>query len=116
LVWAKIENQQHLHLPVSIPEGKALQELKQQDRKAYKFWFREIKRQAAHERWMEKAPFRTPARLARTGQFFGLAAVAVMAVLVAYVAYLDHPWLAGVLGVLDFVGLAAIFANTDDPH
>lgn len=114
LVLAKID--QHTHLPIQVPNVDALEELKRRDPKAYRFWFKQIRKQQAHEMWMEKAPFRTPATVSRNGQIAGLLAVAVMACLVAYVAYLDHPWLAGVLGVLDFVGLAAIFAKGDDPQ
>lgn len=116
LVLARIENQQHLHLPISVPSGAALAELKTSDPKAYRFWFKEVKKQLEHERAMERAPFEVPAKVSRSGQVFGLAAVVVMAALVAFVAYLDHPWLAGVLGVLDFVGLAAVFARSRPPE
>lgn len=61
---------------------------------------------------MEKAPLRLPYDLARRGQWFGLLALVFMLGLTGYAIYADHPWVAGILGVLDFVGIVLAFQRS----
>lgn len=65
------------------------------------------------EMWIEKAPYQLPYRLAARGQSAGVVGLVVLAGLAALAIYLDHPWVAGIFGVLDFVGVVAAFSQKE---
>ncbi|GED96442.1 hypothetical protein nbrc107697_04810 [Gordonia crocea] len=57
---------------------------------------------------------RQPYRLASLGQILGLVAVLGVLVLAGYAVHAGSPILAGVLGVVDIIGLAAVFNGNNN--
>jgi hypothetical protein len=104
--------QANLHLPSPMPDAAGIAELKRADPKAYSMWLRLTEKRANHDMWIEKAPIRTPARIARTGQLLGLVAVLAVLALAGYALYNHEPWVAGFLAAIDVVALAAVFAKS----
>jgi hypothetical protein len=109
LILAQIQN--HLHLPLQIPDPYRITEFQEADPELYKTWCRMLEKQHDHDMYMERAPFDVPARIARRGQWFGLSAVMAVLILAAYMAAIGATgWGAGVAAV-DIVTLAAVFAR-----
>ncbi|OBB42476.1 hypothetical protein [Mycolicibacterium fortuitum] len=59
--------------------------------------------------WQSKKATRQPYLLASLGQWLGLVAVLGVLVVAGIAVYLDHAWVGAVLGVIDVIGLAAVF-------
>jgi cadmium resistance protein CadD (predicted permease) len=74
------------------------------------------KKQADHQIWQARAIVRQPFLLASLGQWLGLVAVLSVLVLAGFVAYQGHGLVAGVLGVVDIIGLAAVFQGRRRPE
>lgn len=65
----------------------------------------------ADESYTTRAPYEIPREFARRGQNYGLAAVLASLIVVCYAIYANEPWIAGVLGTIDLVALAAVFGQ-----
>ena len=96
---------------MQIPDSASLAELRERDPRAHKMWLRTVKKQLAHQRFMESAQYRMPLRVMLGAQ--AMMAVVVIAGfgLMGYVAYLGLPWLAAAIGALDLAGIIAVFAS-----
>jgi hypothetical protein len=95
-----------------MPDPDKARQLREVDPKLYRQWRREVSKQAEHDRWIEAAPFKVPARVTLRGQVLGLIAVLFVLALAGYAVYKDHSWAAVVLTGIDVVGLAAVFASS----
>lgn len=116
IVLARIEQHQHIHLPEQAPDAAALEELKQRAPEAYDLWIETARKRVDHDIWRSQRATRQPYRLASLGQWLGLAAVLGVMVLAGYVAHEGHGVVAGVLGVIDIIGLAAVFNGNQGRH
>lgn len=72
-------------------------------------WIETTRKRADHDIWQSQKTVRQPYLLASLGQWLGLAAVLSVLVLAGLAVYLDYPWVGGILGVIDVIGLAAVF-------
>jgi hypothetical protein len=111
LVVAQITQHRHhhIHLPEQPPNADQLAELKAKAPEAYDLWIETTRKRADHDIWQSQKAVRQPYLLASLGQWLGLAAVLSVLVLADLAVYLDHPWVGGILGVIDVIGLAAVF-------
>lgn len=75
----------------------------------YDLWIETTRKRNDHEIWQSRRATRQPYLLASLGQWLGLVAVLSVLVLAGYCVYRGSTVLAGVLGVVDIVGLAAVF-------
>lgn len=75
----------------------------------YALWIETTRSRNEHELWASRKSIRQPYLLASLGQWLGLTAVLAVLALAAYAVFLGSPILAGVLGVVDIIGLAAVF-------
>ncbi|KAB2809278.1 hypothetical protein F9L07_19750 [Pimelobacter simplex] len=107
LVLAQI--QQHLHLPIQVPDGEALASLKRNDPAAHRMWLKQVKKEMGHHRWMQSAEYRMPLRVMISAHVMALIALVVLAGLAGYALYLDHVWLAGIFGGLDVAAIVGLF-------
>lgn len=110
-ILALIQQSQHLHFPVQLPEAESLAALKHGDPQAYDLWMSAIAKRIDHDMWMEQAPLKQPYLIARQGQWFGLVGLLIMAGITVTAILYGHAWLAGLFGILDFVGVIAAFTQ-----
>lgn len=75
----------------------------------YELWVETTRKRNDHEIWQSRKVVRQPYLLASLGQWLGLAAVLAVLILAAYAVSVGSTVLAGVLGVIDIIGLAAVF-------
>jgi cadmium resistance protein CadD (predicted permease) len=86
-----------------------LAELKAKVPEVYELWIESTRKRTDHEIWQSKKAVRQPYLLASLGQWLGLTAVIGVLVLAGVAVYFGHGVVAGVLGVVDIIGLAAVF-------
>lgn len=105
-----IKNELHLHAShYSVQE---LRELRELDVRAYEMQLRRIERQHEHDLAMDRTLVERPGRFATRGQYLALLVVLSVLALAAYALYEHEPWLSGVLGAIDLIGLAAVFTSS----
>lgn len=109
IIQAKLE--QHLHLPIQLPDPDALAELKKKDPKAHKLWLKELKQQMKHQRFMESARYRMPLKVIRSSQLAALVALLGVLALAAYALFMDRPWIAAILAAIDVATIVTIFTD-----
>lgn len=109
VVLARIEQHQHIHLPEQAPDAAQLEELKRRAPEAYQLWIETTRKRVDHDIWRSKKATRQPYLLASLGQWLGLMAVLAVLVLAGFAVHYGHGVVAGVLGVVDIIGLAAVF-------
>lgn len=108
LVVAQISQHQHIHL-AQTPDPDQLAELRVKVPEVYELWIETTRKRNEHELWQSKKATRQPYLLASLGQWLGLVAVLGVLVVAGIAVYLDHAWVGAVLGVIDVIGLAAVF-------
>lgn len=96
-------------MPEQAPNADQLAELNAKAHEAYALWIETIRLRNEHEIWQSRKAIRQPYLLALTGQSFGLVAVLAVLALAAYAVHEGSVILAGVLGVVDIIGVAAVF-------
>jgi len=74
-----------------------------------------MERQHEHDLAMERASVERPGKIATRGQYLAVVVVVSVLALAGYALYLHEPWLAGVLGAIDLIGLAAVFNVSNRP-
>jgi len=105
-----IKNELHLHAAhYSVQD---LRELRELDVRAYEMQLRLIERQYEHDLAMDRALVERPGKFATRGQYLALLVVLSVLALAAYALHEHEPWLSGVLGAIDLIGLAAIFNSS----
>jgi hypothetical protein len=111
LVLARIEHHQNIHLPEQAPNAAQLEELKRRAPEAYDLWIDTTRKRVDHDIWRSRKAVRQPYLLGTVGQVFALVAVLAVLCLAGLAFYLDHPWAGAFLGIVDIIGLAAVFNN-----
>lgn len=106
-----IKNELHLH--ASHYSVQDLRELRELDVRAYEMQLRLIERQYEHDLAMDRASVVRPGRFATRGQYLALLVVLSVLALAACALYEHEPWLSGVLGAIDIIGLAAAFNSAN---
>jgi hypothetical protein len=109
LVLAQISQHQHFHLAAQVPDADQLAELKAKVPEAYDLWIESTRKRTDHEIWQSRKSVRQPYLLATLGQWLGLVAVIAVLILAGVALTYGHGVVAGVLGVVDIIGLAAVF-------
>ena len=109
-VFALIQ-ENHLYTGVTLPDADALAVLKRQAPEIYELYVKALETTIADESYTTRAPYEIPREFARRGQNYGLAAVLASLLVVCYAIYANEPWIAGVLGTIDLVALAAVFGQ-----
>lgn len=87
--------------------------MRELDVRAYEMQLRQIERQHQHDLAMERATIERPGRFAARGQYLALLVVLSILGLAAYALHEHQPWLSGVLGAIDIIGLAAVFTTSN---
>lgn len=103
------ENHLQLNLPLLFPDPREVRELKQVAPELYGEYIHAIRTSTDTDAYERRARYDIPAEYARRGQRYGLTAVMAMLVLAGVAVLAGSPLLAGVLGVVDLVALAAVF-------
>lgn len=75
----------------------------------YQLWIDTTRERSEHDLWKSKKAVRQPYLLASLGQWLGLLAVLSVLVIAGLAVYLDHAWVGAILGIIDVIGLAAVF-------
>lgn len=103
----------HLHAPIVLPDPKELAELRSNAPEIYDLYVKAVETAIEDESFTRRAPFEIPDRFTRRGQYLGFVSVLVSLGVVAYAIYTGHTLIAGTIGALDLVALAAVFVAPD---
>jgi hypothetical protein len=103
----------HLHAPIVLPDPKELAELRRDAPEIYALYVKAVDIQIKDESYTRRAPFEIPDRFTRRGQYLGFVSVLASLGVVAYAIYTNHPLIAGIIGALNLVALAAVFVAPD---
>lgn len=107
-VQAELHQHQHIHLPASS-NVEQMVELRERAPEAYALWIETMRSRNDHEIWLSRRTVRQPYLLANFGQFCGLFAVFGAFAVAGYALYQGSTVVAGILGVVNVIGLAAVF-------
>ncbi len=103
----------HLHAPIVLPDPKELADLRNDAPEIYALYVKAVDTQIKDESYTRRAPFEIPDRFTRRGQYLGFVSVLASLGVVAYAIYANHPLVAGIIGALNLVALAAVFVAPD---
>lgn len=109
-------NENHLHLPIAVPDAEHLKELRADVPEIYDLYVHGLRQSLDDESFRQHAPYEIPAQYARRGQYLGLTAVIITLGIVAFAIWMNAMWLAGIIGTLDLVALAAVFGSDSAPN
>jgi hypothetical protein len=114
-VEQKIE--QHLHLPITMPDLADLEQMREKTPEAYEAYLRMVEERSATDAYVDKARYDLPFKLAKRGQGYGLAALIAVLIFCGYVAQLGTTTaqvVAGIIAALDLVAIIATLMNTNN--
>jgi len=103
----------HLHAPIVLPDPKELAHLRSDAPEIYALYVKAVDTQCKKSGSPGRPPFENPDRFTRRGQYFGFVSVLASLGVVAYAIYTNHPLIAGIIGALNLVALAAVFVAPD---
>jgi hypothetical protein len=103
----------HLHAPIVLPDTKELARMRNDAPEIYALYVKAVDNQIKDESYTRRAPFEIPDRFTRRGQYLGFASVLAALGVVTYAIYMGHALIAGIIGALNLVTLAAVFAAPD---
>lgn len=103
----------HLHAPIVLPDPKELAHLRNDAPEIYDLYVKAVDTQIKDESYTRRAPFEIPDRFTRRGQYLGFVSVLASLGVVVYAIYMNHPLIAGIIGALNLVALAAVFVAPD---
>ena len=103
----------HLHAPIVLPDPKELAELRSDAPEIYDLYLKAVETAIEDESYTRRAPFEIPDRFTRRGQYLGFASVLASLGVVAYAIHTGHTLIAGIIGALNLVALAAVFMAPD---
>ena len=101
------------HAPIVLPDPKELAHLRSDAPEIYALYVKAVDTQIEDESYTRRAPFEIPDRFTRRGQYLGFVSVLASLGVVAYAIYTNHPLIAGIIGALNLVALAAVFVAPD---
>lgn len=103
----------HLHAPVVLPDTKELARLRDDAPEIYDTYLKAVQSAIEDESYTRRAPFEIPDKFTRRGQYLGFASVLAALGVVTYAIYMGYALTAGIIGALNLVTLAAVFAAPD---
>ena len=103
----------HLHAPIVLPDPKELAELRNDAPEIYDLYLKAVETAIEDESYTRRAPFEIPDRFTRRGQYLGFVSVLASLGVVAYAIHAGHTLIAGIIGALNLVALAAVFMAPD---
>ena len=103
----------HLHAPIVLPDPKELAHLRSDAPEIYALYVKAVDTQIEDESYTRRAPFEIPDRFTRRGQYFGFVSVLFFNDTATTEIYTNHPLIAGIIGALNLVALAAVFVAPD---
>lgn len=103
----------HLHAPIVLPNPKELAHLRDDAPEIYDLYVKAVATQIKDESYTRRAPFEIPDRFTRRGQYLGFLSVLASLGIVAYAIHTGHTLIAGIIGALNLVALAAVFVAPD---
>ena len=103
----------HLHAPIVLPDPKELAELRRDAPEIYALYLKAVETAIEDESFTTRAPFEIPDRFTRRGQYLGFVSVLASLGVVAYAVHTGHTLIAGIIGALNLVALAAVFVAPD---
>ena len=103
----------HLHAPIVLPDPKELAQLRNDAPEIYALYVKAVDTQIKDESYTRRAPFEIPDRFTRRGQYLGFGTVLASLAIVAYAIYAGDTLIAGIIGALNLVALAAVFVAPD---
>ena len=103
----------HLHAPIVLPDTKELAHLRSDAPEIYALYVKAVDTQIEDESYTRRAPFEIPDRFTRRGQYLGFLSVLTSLGVVAYAIHTGHTLIAGIIGALNLVALAAVFVAPD---
>lgn len=105
--------EEHMHAPIVLPDPKELADLRNDAPEIYALYVKAVDTQIKDESYTRRAPFEIPDRFTRRGQYLGFVSVLASLGVVAYALYTNNPLIAGIIGALNLVALAAVFVAPD---
>lgn len=117
-IYQKIEQLElkieHLHIPVAFPSADEAAALKERAPEMYQLMMDLARKNADKEAEIALLPYEHAYSLARRGQVFGIAAILIIFAFCGYLASLGGagPYIAGVLGALNFAAIISAFMAT----
>lgn len=106
----------HLHVPVRETDLETLSKLRDQLPEIYEQHVENMRASRELEEFQTHARYEIPAKYAHRGQTMGLAATVATLAVVAFAVWAQAYWIAGVLGVVDLVAIAAVFGSNQKPQ
>lgn len=106
----------HLHVPVRETDLETLSKLRDQLPEIYEQHVENMRVSRELEEFQTHARYEIPAKYAHRGQAMGLAATVATLAVVAFAVWAQAYWIAGVLGVVDLVAIAAVFGSNQKPQ
>lgn len=101
------------HVPIVLPDPKELADLRSDAPEIYALYVKAVDTQIEDESYTRRAPFEIPDRFTRRGQYLGFVSVLASLGVVAYAIHTGHTLIAGIIGALNLVALAAVFMAPD---
>jgi uncharacterized membrane protein len=120
VVLAKIEQrfEQHLHVPIYMPDVDELADMRERTPEAYEAWVRMTEQRSATENHMDRAEYDQPFQIAVRGQRYGVVALILVLAFCGYLASLGTAGtiVGGILATIDIVTLIAqLMGNKPEP-
>ena len=106
----------HLHVPLRETDLDNLSDLRDQLPEIYEQYVENMRVSRELEEFQTHARYEIPAKYAHRGQAMGLAATVATLAVVAFAVWAQAYWIAGVLGVVDLVAIAAVFGSNQKPQ
>lgn len=106
----------HLHVPLRETDLETLSKLREQLPEIYEQHVENMRVSRELEEFQTHARYEIPAKYAHRGQAMGLAATVATLAVVAFAVWAQAYWIAGVLGVVDLVAIAAVFGSNQKPQ
>lgn len=111
VVLARFEQkfEQHLHVPIYMPDVNELADMRERTPEAYAAWVRMTEQRAATENHMDRAEYDQPFIIATRGQRYGIVALVLVLVFCGYIATLGTAGtvIGGILATIDIVAIIA---------
>lgn len=103
----------HLHAPIVLPDPKELADLRRDAPEIYALYVKAVETAIEDESFTRRAPFEIPDRFTRRGQYLGFGTVIASLAVIACAIYTNNSLIAGIIGALNLVALAALFVTPD---
>lgn len=113
LVLQRVE--QHLHVPILMPDVGELSDMKDRAPEAYAAFLRMTEERASADAFVDRAAYEMPYKLATRGQAFGLLALIAVLGFCAFIATLGTAGqiIGGIIAAIDLVAIIATLMGSN---